>query len=286
MARWWSATLLLCASYFCMAGGALTVAAASALCVVQFAVGRRSGAKELLALAMITALCLWFILDIPAIPAHRPLRAQSIGEFFWAMVQIGSWPLGRSIPTGISLLLAGIIHAPSILLSVYITMQRPTLSDRRWFVVALTGWTILNVAATAYGRGQYSMASRYLDVFSISLVLNCACLLYLVDFASDLPRRRKLAFGAVAVWLLLVLSGAFEKSRRDSAMGMTDRQTVGRIETENLRAYLTTNDINFLANKPHFHIPYPDADHLASIERWSRLSEQNLRIDKWSVCRG
>jgi hypothetical protein len=22
------------------------------------------------------------------------------------------------------------------------------------------------------------------------------------------------------------------------------------------------------------------------VERWSRLSEQNLRVDKWSVCRG
>jgi len=44
-ARWRDATLLFCVSYFRMAGGALTVTAASALCLAQFAIGRRSGGQ-------------------------------------------------------------------------------------------------------------------------------------------------------------------------------------------------------------------------------------------------
>jgi hypothetical protein len=29
-----------------------------------------------------------------------------------------------------------------------------------------------------------------------------------------------------------------------------------------------------------------DRIQISYVQRWSRLSEQNLRIDKWSVCRG
>ena len=41
--RWWLAALLLILSYFSIAGGALTVAAAFAISMVQFVAGRRSG---------------------------------------------------------------------------------------------------------------------------------------------------------------------------------------------------------------------------------------------------
>ena len=44
--RWWLATLFLVLSYFSMAGGALTMAAAFAISAAQFAVGRRSGRRD------------------------------------------------------------------------------------------------------------------------------------------------------------------------------------------------------------------------------------------------
>jgi hypothetical protein len=80
--RWWIATLLLCASYFCMASGAATLAAAIALCVVQLAVGRRSGLGELLAIAVLAAPFVWLMLNVPSLPGHAPLKAHSTEEFF------------------------------------------------------------------------------------------------------------------------------------------------------------------------------------------------------------
>lgn len=264
-ARWWIATLLLCTSYFCMAGGALTLVAASVLCVVQLAAGRRSGIGELLAIAVFAALCVGFILEIPAPAGHIALKAQSIGQFLWAVVQIESWPATWNMPTAVSLLLAAIIHAPAIIFSAYVIWQRPELVDRRWFVVALTGWAFLNASSIAYGRVGGPTDSRYLELFAIALVLNCACLLYFVRTSSNSPQRRNLAYGAAAAWLLLVLPGAVVGSLNYSVPGMANKQVAGKVQTENLRAYLLTHDINFLANKPLLHIPYPDAWRLAVV---------------------
>ncbi len=271
-ARWWMAVLLIGASYFCMAGGALTFLAATALCATQFAVRRRSGTKELLALAILTVLCVGCFIYIPLIPGHKSLQAQSIGQFIRAMMHIGGWPVAPPrTPVAVLLICTAIIHTPAILLSACVISQRPALADRRWFVMALTGWTMLNAVAMAYGRAPSPVESRYLDLFSLSLLLNCACLLYSVHITSDSSLRRKLAFGAIAVWLLLVLPGAVEQSLHKSALAMAERQTLTQIQTENLRAYLTTNDINVLANKPLLHIPYPDAQRLAMIASWPAI---------------
>ena len=272
--RWWLATLLLCLSYFCMAGGTLTMAAASTLCLIQLATGRRSGLRELSAIALLATLCVGFILYTPSIlntpsdPRHIPMSAQSIGQFFWALLQIGSWPMlpmAWKAPAVVALFFAVIYHVPAIVFSAYVILQRPAITDRRWLVVALTGWSILNAAALAYGRALLPISSRYFDLYSITLVLNCACLLSLVRSTSGWPLRRNFALCGIAIWLMLVLPNAVAYSINVSAQSMASRKASGQIQTENLRAYLRTNDINFLANKPMLSIPYPDAWRLAVV---------------------
>ena len=82
--RWWLAALLLILSYFSIAGGALTVAAAFAIGMVQFVVGRRSGPRELLALAILATVTVAMVIKHPRDCGSR--AAQS--------------PLSRAISSG------------------------------------------------------------------------------------------------------------------------------------------------------------------------------------------
>jgi hypothetical protein len=264
--RWWLAMLLLIASYFCMAGGLLTVAAAFAVCVVQFVVGRRSGLVELLALAVLGAVTAAMVRSIPVVEIHAPLRAHSIGQFVRALLQIAGWPAppGRQ-PAIIDLLRAALINAPALLVSIHVIRLRPSLADRRWLLLVLAGWAALQEGAIAYGRATGPTSPRYLDVFAIALLLNGVCLLYLLRVFKESWLRRSIVFCAITFWMLLIILGAITQTLRHSVPELANKGVTGRAGTENLRTYLDTKDITVLENKPPFHIPYPEAHRLAAI---------------------
>jgi hypothetical protein len=259
--RWWTALLLLCLSYLSMAGGALTMSAAAALCLAQIIAGRRSSMKEWIALIIISALSALLIIDIPALSYHQALSAQSLIDFVRATAILANWPLENFAPVPCAIA----IHAPAILLSIIVIRQRLPLADRRWFLVATTAWVLLSIAATAYGRGHAITASRYLDIIVIALALNCACLLHLLRIARDIPRGHKLAVAAAALWLLVVLHGTVWRFMRNTVPDLATMQLAYQAQMENLRGYLATGDMNFLTNKRQLYIPYPDANRLATL---------------------
>jgi hypothetical protein len=264
-ARWWLAMLLV-TSYFSLAAGTLAAAAAFAVCVLQFVIGRRSGRSELLALAILAAVAAVMVLYTPVIAGHGPLRAHSIEQFLRSFMEIASWPATTGHKgTAILVLGAILIQAPSALVSIRIIGLRPPFTDRRWLLVALTGWAFLQAAAVAYGRAEGPTASRYLDVFAVALPLNYACLLYLLSESQLSRLRRRLALGATVLWLLLVLFGATKTMFTQTLPELTAKQATGHAETTNLRAYLDTGDIKALENKPFLAIPYPNPQRLAMI---------------------
>jgi hypothetical protein len=169
------------------------------------------------------------------------------------------------LPAHVNLLHATLINTPALLVSIYVIRLRPPLADRCWFLVALSGWSALQAAALAYGRVVTPTASRYLDVFEIFLLLNGVCLLYLLSVFKESWLRRRIALGAIALWLLLIALGATAQTIQYSIPEMANKGVTGRVETENLRAYLDTKDIRVLENKPPLYIPYPEAHRLAAI---------------------
>jgi hypothetical protein len=262
--RWWLAMLLLILSYFSVASGALSVAAAFAICSLQTIARRRSGLSEWLALAILAAVMIVMLWYIPVLPYHAPLKAHSIGQFLYALVTIAVWPL-MSGPVIMLTLSAILIHAPAWLTSIDVIRRRPPLADRRWLLVALTGWLALQATTIAYGRAAGPTSSRYLDVFAIGLPLNAACLLLFWRASEKQLPQRRLAFGMGAIWLLFVLCGLALNTITRSQAELANEQAQGQDWTKNLRAYLDTGDIGALENQPFLHIPYPDAQRLAEI---------------------
>lgn len=175
---------LLLAGYFSMAGGAATAAAALSVCAVQMAVGRRSGLRELLALGILAAMTVAMVLYTPVLAYHAPLKAHSVGQFLRALLEIMSWPATTGITFIVTVTVCAILtQAPAWLTSIDVIRKRPPLTDRRWLLVTLVGWVVLQAVAVAYGRAEAVTSPRYLDTFAVGLVLNAACLLYLLAHA-------------------------------------------------------------------------------------------------------
>ena len=122
-------------------------------------------------------------------------------------------------------------------MSIYVIWLRPPLANRRWFVVALTVWTVLQAVVLAYGRSVGPTASRYLDVFTVGVVLNFACLLYALSAANFSHVKRTIALGAT-IWLLLVLFGATKTVFTRTLPEIADREAHTRAQTENLHRLL------------------------------------------------
>ncbi|HEX5210335.1 MAG TPA: hypothetical protein VFW22_01190 [Pseudolabrys sp.] len=264
--RWWAAVLLLLADYFSMAGGVSTTAAAFSLCAVQAAAGSRRGVKELSALGVLAALAAAMILSIPMLARHAPLKAHSVGQFFQALVEIMSWPAATGVTFLATLVvLAAVTQAPAWLTSVGVIRARPAQADRRWFLVAMTFWTVWQISAVAYGRGVASITARYLDLYSVGLLVNAACLFYLVSTHPVFQRQRRLAIVALALWLLPVSVGITLTAVKHTTRDLVEKRDIGRAETENLRAFLASGDVRALEDKPDLQIPYPDPHRLADI---------------------
>jgi hypothetical protein len=263
--NWWLATLLLVTSYFSMAAGALTTAAAFAFCALQFFVGHRFGWREALALAILAAMTALMVLFIPAYPAYAAFKAHSIGQFLHSMLEIMSFPAAPSNASPAVLIVCAIlVQAPAALTCIRIIWLRPPLTDSRWRLVAIAFWAILQAACLAYGRAPGALWPRYLDVYLVGVVLNCACLFYALN-TSAIPRLRHWRRLGIALWLLLVLFGSAKTIFTQSLAGIAERVAHTRAETVNMQNFLATGDLKALQKKAFADIPYWNPEQLARI---------------------
>jgi hypothetical protein len=56
--------------------------------------------------------------------------------------------------------LALVTYLPSWLAGMEIVASRPPRNDRRWLLVAFTGWMLLQIASVTYARAEASIAPR------------------------------------------------------------------------------------------------------------------------------
>ena len=264
--RWWIGFLLLVASYFCTAGGALSVSVAVAVSLAQFAAGQRRGTRDILALVLLALVAAAMLHDIPVLPRHAGLKAHSVAEFVRAAIKAASWPAAPGpVPFILQLPCAILINAPAAVASFRVIRQKLPLTDRLWLLPALAGWAVLQIAAIAYGRASGTYAARYFDLYLIGTLVNGASLIYLLREFRDSWLRERRGSAAVALWLLLVVPGSATLVVWQSIHSLPPFAEAGRAETENMRAFLATGDRRMLENKPRLDVPFPNIDVLIAI---------------------
>ncbi len=261
---WWLGWTMLFMGLFAMGSGLLAPVAALGVGLVQVVKGpapRRRSCTGLVALLLVVLLALRLLVNHPG---HEPLKAQNVSNFFDYFFKLAAWP--TEIPW------AGLVlHLPVLAIGVYVLTCHLSRRDPAWFFATLGAWSVLAMAALAYGRANSALDSRYTDSLAFGLLTSLACALYLITLLCG--KLRKIAQVAVAVGVAIAAAGIFHIFSDDLLSEIPERKAIEPIQKNHIQTFLATNDLQALENKPHLHIPYPSAKILAHILRQKALQD-------------
>jgi hypothetical protein len=116
----------------------------------------------------------------------------------------------------------------------------------------------------AFGRAVGVDSTRYLDICAFNLIVNFACAALMADGA----RKRLL----VAAWLAAVAAGWAVQTARHVPPELEARRSLGLLQEQNVRAFLTTGAFLPGASGADLSVPYPNPARLADI-----LSDPKVR---------
>ena len=240
------------ASYFCMASGALTLAAALAVMAIQLLFGLRRGAREVVGAGLLLAICGLMVVNIHHVVDHDVLKAHSLREFLGSTLSIMAYPHSRPA-------LAFVSNLPVLVFAGFVLARRPHLNSSNWSVIGVAVWFGAQAIALSYGRGSGGELSRYLDLVVIGLPLNFFALLLWCDGRS--PYRVIFLF----MWLVLVVPPLLTRIMNQSVPEFVARSGFSAQQIHNVNEFLKTYDPNALQGKERLAIPYPSPERLAAL---------------------
>ena len=254
--RWAAGAVVAVASYFCMASGALTLAAVCGVHLLQAAVGRRSGVREATGIAALAVATFVLLRLIPHVEASEAFRAHSIGQFLSALAELAFWPATTALGT--------VLLVPSALFVLRVAIDRPAATDPRWVNVAALLWVLAQVLALAVGRAQWAIQSRYTGVLLIGLMIDLISAFWIFQSYAIGDRPAVWRRITLAAWLaVFVLSLTHPQRHLRSAID--ERRDIAIAEAKNLRSYLATGDASYLAGPSALQIPYFDSGRLREL---------------------
>ncbi|MCX6955846.1 MAG: hypothetical protein NTV51_27190, partial [Verrucomicrobia bacterium] len=269
-AAWWTAAAAATAALFTMGSGLL--AAAVVIVVVAFRLIRRETALRPAwpTLAVCAVLVAAGVLTRHEVSYHDHMKAKTLHDFFFSIVHSLQWP----VPSGFDWL-AALLWLPWFLAAWKVLPSSPaaatsdvTASNHRQsgqILLALGGWVLVQVLATAYARGAGAdfPASRYMDTLTFGTMVNGLCLAWLLFPASpsvSRPRLRHLPLAYLTLaWIVTLSFGLGDLLLRNLTQELPDAKKYYVKAEAHLRGYLATDDpaqLNFRD------VPYPSADGL------------------------
>ncbi len=271
---WWAGAACAVLAYFSFGSGIFAPAAAALLGLLLYVRGTRRTAKQLLAAAILGSTAMLGLMLTPSLANHECMKAASFFQFLEAWMKALGWPVSGDFWGALLVVLPGVV------LGVVMLRKRPSADDRRWFLLALVVWTLMQTAGIAYARAPAPRMSRYQDLFALGVMANFACALALVRDA--LPRRLRFAPLGAALWAAAILLCLAVYADRRLPAQLSERRDTARAQESNVRAYLATGDFRHLADKPRFHVPYPESEPLAAFlapPEIRAILPANLRFD-------
>lgn len=250
--RWWAAVACAFLVHFSMASGLLAPAVAAVLVLLR---AWREGAP-LRAHGPTLGVCALAVgagaLLLVEFDPHAGLKARNLAEFLLYLVHSLQWPGDRPW-------VALVIWAPFLGLAaelLLIRARRPA-GDFPWLVLAMGGWVLAQMLASAYARGADAghPASRYLDTLAFGLLANGFALAWLGRRWTGALRVAAAVLGLA--WLGCVATGAQQLARRIYTGDLpVTREYLARCEIS-VRRYLAAPQASMLQPDD---IPYPSAE--------------------------
>jgi hypothetical protein len=280
---WWIGTIAAILALGSMASGFFAAAVVAAIIVFRILRHEMKSSAAWPTLLIATALILVGLVTRVDLADHAHLKARSIGEFFLYILRSLAWPLRGQDWTG------ALLWCPWLLILWRTLFLRPASAETRrdQTIVALGGWVLLQLIATAYARGADANypASRYTDTVVFGAMVNALALAALLSPPANETRAGDKSSSAATggtprfdsagmhalggVWLLAFGIGLYVHLERSIRTDLPNAKKYYVEAERHMRGYLATNDPAQLAFPD---IPYPNAE--ALIER---LSHSSLR---------
>jgi hypothetical protein len=241
--RWWLGVMTAVCGLFTMASGFLAVDAVAAVVLLQVLKQRQKWRDYAPTLGVCVAVTIAGLLLRPNLPANEQVK--SAGDFLTALGKSLAWPWA------IKPLYAPFNLFPFLLLGWrYFRSQEDLPAERVMLGIGL--WAVLQSLAAAYARGAGGPAPawRYMDVLSLLMIANSLSIQRLLTRYREQLRFSRFWQASFAVWALGCLSGLWFLSERAWDVYIPEVVAERRLQLENARAFMATEDVRVLLNQP------------------------------------
>ncbi len=262
LSPWWFAGIAAAAAgIFTMASGFLAVFAVLPIAVVRIIREPRrwkAGAVLLAGALLVASAAISLSVHVSG---HEIYKAQTTRAFIMAFGRDLAWPCMGNPWNALLMAL------PLALLALrYMLSKRGDLRAEE-LTLALGAWVVLQAAATAYARGGWgtSIASRYMDLLSIGMVVNVFSIVLL--FRRHAGRRWERAALTIlcAAWIAMCGTGLYGLVRYSLKAQVPLKKYHSELQVANVRAFVATDDVSRLEGKRDQEIPFPCPYYLAGI---------------------
>jgi hypothetical protein len=184
---------------------------------------------------------------------HEPLKAKDSSDFILTAIHSLQWPVDVTPWAAVVLWLPWLCLVAAVVLGPVRTSGR----SFGWIIAGLGGWTVLQIAATAYARGAGGPwpSSRYVDTLIFGAVVNAMALGWLFESSRPAGSSRSFIGAFAAVWSLVLASGVWTQTKEVLSVELPWARSGTAACEETLRNYLATGDERYLQAA----VPYPDA---------------------------
>jgi len=261
--RWWKGLSLAIGAFLSFGSGVFAPASLAGVGAIQYLTGTRTTRLHAVSVLVLGGLFVLGVVLTPTVAVHAPLKASTFMHYLQSWNSMMGWPLNAP------LLGPFFRYAPAALLAAVMIRRPPPAHDRRWFLLTLAVWTFLQGSTIAYGRAVGGVASRYMDLFAVDILINFVCLLAVVRSHA---KRHSWIAPAAATWPLVVLGCLGIGVYRHCPAELQARHDTALAQELNTRNYVLTGDMSHLTDKPFLHVPYPIPQLLAAA-----LDDPNLR---------
>lgn len=282
-ASWWVGGLAAVLALGSMASG--FVAAAVVLLVLGWRLWRREESARAAwpTLALCGVVVAIGIVTQVQVAAHESIKASTAHDFFFSIVHSLQWPWRHHHWAAAVLWLPWVVVACQEArrgagrrpVTEGGSQTRPTRAVPQT-ILALGGWVLVQVAATAYARGvgaEYP-ASRYVDTLVLGTLANGLAVAWLLNksgapredaqvrsagmsLRAFAPSRESLIFGLLALaWVATFAIGMRQPLHDTLRIELPGAKGYYVKAEANMRRYIATNDPKHLDNPD---IPYPSA---------------------------
>jgi hypothetical protein len=269
---WWAGTAAAVVALGTMASGFL--AAAVVVVVLVWRLWTRESAPRAAAsaLAVCLALIATGLLTRVEVPWHAEMKARTVRDFAFSIIHSMEWPLRDQDWA------AALLWLPWFLVAAHVVRAalraragEPAPARAAQTILALGGWVLVQLVATAYARGAGGdyPASRYMDTLSFGAAVNAVALVWLLTVRPPALASRLSHYALAAAWVGTLGAGLRTLSEVTLRYELPDAKSYYVKAEANLRIYLATDNPKALDHKE---IPFPAAEGLVE-----RLGNPHLR---------